>query len=269
MIEPRRAADLPELESTHRDGQIEALLMDGLDRYFTGRYDDAIHLWTRVLFLDRTHARARAYIDRARSAMAERQRRSEELLQASRQRLDQGDTDAARTLLAEAVAAAGEDDRAAALRARLDRTERLHGGTSTTSMAPRPGLAPVPGWSWPGRSHAVAGVLGAALIAAMLLLAIAAPAIQDAVAGGAQQLPAGIATPSLPVLSSAEVALVRARTLYDRGRLAEALVALDRIESDSAARPVADRLRIEIEQLLLQSSRRVAGRDGPAGAVQR
>ena len=41
----------------------------------------AINVWTRALFFDRSHARARAYIDRARSALAERQREAEELLQ--------------------------------------------------------------------------------------------------------------------------------------------------------------------------------------------
>ena len=44
-------------------------------------YEHAINVWTRALFLDRSHARARAYIERARSALAERQRESEELLQ--------------------------------------------------------------------------------------------------------------------------------------------------------------------------------------------
>ena len=71
----------------------------GSTRYFAGRYEEAIHLWTRVLFLDRNHARARAYIERARTALAEMQRRSDELLQASRDLLEQGETDAARQLL--------------------------------------------------------------------------------------------------------------------------------------------------------------------------
>ena len=44
-----------------------------------GRHELAINVWTRVLFLDRGHARARAYIERARSAVAERQREGEEL----------------------------------------------------------------------------------------------------------------------------------------------------------------------------------------------
>jgi hypothetical protein len=47
-----------------RDAKIEQLLLAGLDHYFAAQYDCAISVWTRVLFLDRSHARARAYIDR-------------------------------------------------------------------------------------------------------------------------------------------------------------------------------------------------------------
>src|SRR6476660_4670614 len=63
-----------------RDAKIEQLLLLGLDHYFAARYELAINVWTRALFLDRAHPRARAYIERARSALAERQRESEELL---------------------------------------------------------------------------------------------------------------------------------------------------------------------------------------------
>ena len=103
---------------------MESLLVEGLDRYFLGRHEEAVHIWTRVLFLDRSHPRARAYIDRARTALAERQRRSEELLHASQALLEQGRTSAARQLLTEAIAATGDDERASALRMRLDRVER-------------------------------------------------------------------------------------------------------------------------------------------------
>ena len=58
-----------------RDAKIEQLLLAGLDHYFAARYELAINVWTRALFFDRSHARARAYIERARSALAERQRR--------------------------------------------------------------------------------------------------------------------------------------------------------------------------------------------------
>ncbi len=61
------AAPEPEgLSAADRDTRIEQLLLTGLDQYFAGEYEGAISAWTRVLFLDRGHARAKAYIDRAR-----------------------------------------------------------------------------------------------------------------------------------------------------------------------------------------------------------
>src|SRR5918911_4651402 len=86
-----------------RDAKIEALLLVGLDHYFAGQYDQAINVWTRALFLDRSHPRARAYIDRARSALAERQRESEELLQKGIAAFHRGETDEARRLLQSAI----------------------------------------------------------------------------------------------------------------------------------------------------------------------
>src|SRR6188474_3625487 len=92
-----RAADA--LSDAERDARVEQLLLQGLDHYFTGAYETAIHVWTRVLFLDRGHDRARAYIERARGAQAERQRESEELLHRGIAAYETGDTDAARALL--------------------------------------------------------------------------------------------------------------------------------------------------------------------------
>ena len=84
MSDPLRTDDLRALEAASdadRTAKIEQLLLVGLDHYFAAQYDHAINVWTRALFLDRSHPRARAYIERARSALAERQRESEELLQ--------------------------------------------------------------------------------------------------------------------------------------------------------------------------------------------
>src|SRR4051794_19627503 len=69
-----------EADRDAKDAKIEQLLLVGLDHYFAAQYDQAINIWTRALFLDRSHPRARAYIERARTALAERQRESEELL---------------------------------------------------------------------------------------------------------------------------------------------------------------------------------------------
>src|SRR5947207_11139681 len=87
-----------------RDAKIEQLLLDGLDHYFAARYEQAINVWTRALFLDRSHPRARAYIERARGALAERQRESEELLQNGVAAFERGDVNEARQLLQVAIA---------------------------------------------------------------------------------------------------------------------------------------------------------------------
>jgi CheY-like chemotaxis protein len=136
MAEPKRAESSPEFDSSEREARVEALLVDGLDLYFAGRYDEAIHLWTRVLFLDRAHARARAYIDRARTALAEQHRRSDEMLHASAELMAGGHTDQSRDLLARATAASGDDARAAALRWRLEHLERARAGVSSGRSVP-------------------------------------------------------------------------------------------------------------------------------------
>ena len=56
-----------------------------------------------MLFLNHGHARARAYMERARSAIAERQRESEELLHTGIAAFGRGDVVAARRLLMSAV----------------------------------------------------------------------------------------------------------------------------------------------------------------------
>ena len=243
MAETRRSDLVDTGADPDRDSRVESLLVEGLDRYFIGRYEDAVHIWTRVLFLDRSHPRARAYIDRARTALAERQRRSDELLHASQTLLDQGRTIAARQLLSEAIAVTGDDERAAALRMRLDRAERAQTGlpgrdVAQVSTPEVDALLPAPLVWW-------SVIVATALATAWL---IARPAWQPAESAAA---PAVVAASAVPVLNSSDVALVRARTLYARGRLAEALRALDRVTSDSALRAEADQLRVEIQRLLL------------------
>ena len=96
-IEPIPASELH--ADAERDAKIESLLLAGLDHYFASDYAQAIDVWTRALFLDRNHARARAYIDRARSALAEQQRESEELLHSGIAAFESGQIKAARQLL--------------------------------------------------------------------------------------------------------------------------------------------------------------------------
>ena len=124
--------------------QIEDLLIAGLDRYFAGRHEEAIHIWTRVLFIDRGHRRARAYIERARLALAERQREQELLVEHGVAAMGRGDTGQARSLLARSIQDGGADDRALAALARMDRLEHVgleHAATSAPASRPAPPAA--------------------------------------------------------------------------------------------------------------------------------
>jgi len=105
------------------DAKIEQLLLVGLDHYFAGRYEQAIDVWTRAFFFDRDHPRARAYIERARSALAERQRESEELLQQGVAAFHRGDAAEARRLLTAAIDGGAPSEEALAVLGRLDRLE--------------------------------------------------------------------------------------------------------------------------------------------------
>src|SRR5215213_6992280 len=111
------------LSDADREARIEELLLSGLDHYFSGRYDQAINIWTRVAFLERGHGRARAYIERARSALAERQRESEELLHGGVSAYHAGDLARARDLLTRAVEQGDPSDTALLFLQQLTRVE--------------------------------------------------------------------------------------------------------------------------------------------------
>src|SRR5688572_22102439 len=124
---PRRSEALPGAED---DTRIEHLLVTGLDHYFAGEFEAAINLWTRVLFLDRNHDRARAYIDRARSAQAEQQRISEALVHEGLDAFDKGEVVRARALLSDALDQGASHDVALGVLGRID---RLDAGTRAAS----------------------------------------------------------------------------------------------------------------------------------------
>src|SRR6188508_3662462 len=122
MLDSLRDHDSTSAAAPERESRIEELLLAGLDHYFNGQHELAISVWTRVLFLDRSHARARAYIERARGAIAERHREGDELLQTGAAAFSRGETENARRLLTSAVERGARPEEALAL---LERLERL------------------------------------------------------------------------------------------------------------------------------------------------
>ena len=125
-----------------RDAKIEELLLSGLDHYFAARYEQAINVWTRVLFLDRSHPRARAYIDRARSALAEQLRETEELLHTGVTAFDRGETAEATRLLRAAIDSGAPADEARPLLDRLGRGRAQDAGRPPGGAAATPVEAP-------------------------------------------------------------------------------------------------------------------------------
>jgi tetratricopeptide (TPR) repeat protein len=250
-----------------RDAKIEQLLLVGLDHYFASRYDLAINVWTRALFLDRSHARARAYIDRARSAQAERQRESEELLQNGIAAFQRGDIDEARRLLQSAIEGGAPSDEALAVLDRLNRSETTAPPAAARLDRARRQRTPR---VLREASQSIGGPLGmAAIVAAVAAIVVVtgAAAWNDMVGWrsivalakvGARSGPApAAASPpvsrdaALPLPRRGETALLRARALAAGGHLRDALSALDAVRPTDPQRPDADRLRADIQQQLL------------------
>ena len=256
-----------------RDAKIEQLLLVGLDHYFAAHYELAINVWTRALFIDRSHARARAYIERARSALAERQRESEELLQNGVAAFQRGDGDEARRLLQAAIERGAPSEDALAVLERINRFEAaappaaaIPTGRTGQSRAARErggaarSIGRLAAWTLCGAATVALAAFAATTDridwsamtqAARSLVALARSAGQR-VAVPATPPPAPVALEAaLPVPRRGETALVRARALTASGHLREALPVLELIRPTDPQKPDADRLRAEIQRQLL------------------
>jgi tetratricopeptide (TPR) repeat protein len=251
MIDPT-PGDAPAadpLTDAERETRIEQLLVAGLDEYFAGRMDQAVNVWTRVLFLDRTNDRARAYIDRARRAQAERQRESEAMMHQGLQAFDDGDVERARALLTAAVERGAPHEQALPVLHRI--------GLLDVTPARAPGIPRV-GWTRraqaPGAPPATPSRAPWLMVAGMAVVATAVVVLSDGEPPTSRALAAidRVAIP-LPVPAAAEAHLARARQLFDAGKLPDALVALDRLDAGDAAWREAQALRTRIQRELLRA----------------
>jgi hypothetical protein len=262
MTDPLRSDRLPtgaDVPEHDREARIEELLIAGLDRYFAGEYEQAITVWTRVLFIDRGHARARAYIERARTALAERQRHGDELLHTGSEAVDRGDASMARALVTSAVEHGAAADEALAILARIDRLESVAPGRGAPS-APRDAFPPArrsvaagqrpARWKWLGIGVLAGVLIGVAALAALLPggLPFGEPA---------EPAPFSTLNAPLPVPSIGEIALSRAEALHADGRLQEALAALAAVPMGDPHRRRADALTESIQRQLLSAARSV------------
>jgi tetratricopeptide (TPR) repeat protein len=253
---PRRSEALPGAED---DARIEHLLVTGLDHYFADEFEAAINLWTRVLFLDRNHDRARAYIDRARSAQAEQQRISEALVHEGLAAFDKGEVVRARALLSDALDQGASHDVALGVIGRIDRLDAGTRGASPVAPAARqrvPRTSPSADANLRRGTIAMWWMTAAAivLVAGIAFVLVAPNGLADWFPDQATTgAPATLVTPQspLPIPSPTETYLGRARSLFASGKLRDALRALDRVPVGDALRPDAERLRADIQRELL------------------
>jgi hypothetical protein len=263
MADPLRDHDTSNTSPAARESRIEELLLAGLDHYFSGQHELAISVWTRVLFLDRSHARARAYIERARGAIAERQREGEELLQTGAAAFHRGDTDDARRLLTSAVERGAQPDEALAMLDRLSRmsstdvsdVEIDHGQPPVsirTRVAPRQTVLVPQRRGW--RAATLLLVLAIGLAAGVLTMIAWSSGVLPWSPPPATSTAAPAALDPLPVPSASEVSLARAHAWSADGRLRDALSALDAIRPGDPLRPQAEDLRARIQQQLLDAA---------------
>ena len=246
------------------DSRVESLLLTGLDHYFAGEYERAISAWTRVLFLDRGHPRAKAYIDRARGVIAERQRHSEELLHRGVAAFNRGETANARALLLSAVEQGGPHDVALAFLERLERLDRPVAAAEAAAGPParrrRPRVAREPGerrvrrWRLPILVIALVGA-GAFYVAASRHRAAPLLFLMDGARTARRAVPVAVAGPAEPLMvpRAADIALERARALLASGHPRDALRLVEQVRAGDPARAEADVLRAQIQAALLSA----------------
>lgn len=246
------------------EGRIEQLLVTGLDHYFAGEFDAAINLWTRVLFLDRNHDRARAYIDRARSAQAEQQRISEALVHQGLEAFDRGEVVRARALLSDALDQGASHDVALGVIGRID---RLDAGQRSARPATPPSrehlrvrakaaVADRPSADQRRGNLAMWWATAACVVvvAAISFVVVTPNGVADwfpVQATTGTPIAATVTPAALPVPSPTESYLAQGRALFAGGKLRDAMRSLERVPLGDSLRPDADRLRGEIQRELL------------------
>lgn len=237
------------LSDAEREARIEHLLVSGLDEYFAGRMDHAVNIWTRVLFLDRANDRAKAYIDRARRAQAERQRESEALVHEGLQAFEAGEVERARGMLTAAIERGAPHEQVLPVLHRIGLLDVAPGPARPAPASgrwrrPAPGEADASWNRW--LPWGVALTVAAISVVALVVSDAAVPPVA----------PVGLDGPrgSLPVPSAAEAHVRRARQLFDAGKLPDALAVLDRVALGSPVYGDAQALRARVQRELLRAA---------------
>ncbi len=261
------------------------LLRQGEDLYSRGLYHQAIHVWTRVLFLDRRNADARLRIEKAKEVIAERERRLDAEIAEAKGLLESGKILEARERVRSVLAGDGSHSEAVQLEAAIEALDRRNEAPRETPReadrlaaqptTPAKGVvfkvprSPKGSPARSGRPFASRFKMTAFLLAALLLFSTSLFYLREnweaIVSDGAYGHPAGLTHAVLPeglAASAPDLSQLRyynGERLFAQGRYREALAELRLVDRDSKVISEARSLILRIEDRLLR---------GPTGPEQ-
>ncbi len=254
------------------------LLRQGDELYSQGLYHQAIHLWTRILFLDRGNREARLRIERAKETVAELERRLDVEVAEAQGLFDAGEIEAARERIRSVLATDGSRGEAKELAAAIESLDRRKDATQEVPRdadalgapvsapargvvikVPKVARAASPGVGRPATSRfkMAAFLLGAGLLFALSAFFLSEnwdALVSDGAFGQPAGLGAGVQGERLPasVPDLSQLRYYNGERLFAQGRYREALSELRRVDRDSTVTAEARSLILRIEDRLLR-----------------
>lgn len=266
-------ADPKEISSpAESEPKIDELLRQGNHLVRSGRYQQAIHVWTRILFLDRGNRLAREAIEKAKRILAERQREIDVMVLDAAQHYRDGDRQKAKKVLDHALAVDPRHTEGRTLWEKLDSLDRRGEGSPSLTAEPEAEFSPRrrrranrTGSSVAKRGKSLMPLkMAAFLFCAFCLLALGGlylhlnwdSLVGDGAIGSSPR--EGLDKfgerdiPPLPTLS--ELHYFNGARLFAKGRYREALSELERVERQSSVSEEARSLVLRIEERLLRDA---------------
>ena len=266
-------------DKASRPSKIAELFRQGEDLYGMGLYQQAIHVWTRILFLERGDTRAKRAIERAKRAVSERQRELDVELAEAAKILDAGNVEAAakhvrRVLtvdprhaeghqLAERIAARKRRDEPAPAIPAVAEEAHPHLVSSKRGLLLRVSRTPSTTLSRSARSSSFEMGLKMTGFALAVILVFASGALylhlnwesivsDGAFVTGSALAPAGVEPVDASVPGASELHYYNGARLYAKGRYRQALAELSLVGRDEVVSERARSLILRIEERLLR-----------------
>ena len=249
----------------------DALMRQGEELFALGMFSQAIHVWTRILFLERGHVEAREAIERGKKAVAEQHRLLDLELAAATDLFERGESEQAAAKVRSVLSLDPRNHEGHQLAGRIHAAARRIEtalGTAVPAREPSPetkrGLLLRVSHASPRRDARMAHasplkmasfVLGAILVFASgaLYLHLNWESIVSDGAFSAGALSRGVSErAAVPLPATSDLYYFNGARLFAKGRYRDALDELSLVERDSAAAESARGLILRIEERLLR-----------------